>query len=104
MVALARAQSERRKHPRSSLSGLIAEIRGKRYAILDISFGGMKIDGNFTVAGGLVDAVIRPRKAGGPAAEDMVEVRGRVERVDGTLTAVRFSNITPTMARLIDRN
>ncbi len=103
MVAVARAQSERRKHPRFSLNGLVAEIRGECYVVLDISFGGMKIDGTFTVAGGLVDAVIRPRDAGGPADEDMVEVRGRVERVDGTLTAVRFSSITPTMARLIDK-
>jgi hypothetical protein len=102
MVALARARSERRKHLRASPSGLIAEIRGSQYAILDISFGGMRIDGNFTVAGGLVDAVILPLKAGNPIIDEKAEVRGRVERVEGELTAVRFSNVTAAMARLID--
>ncbi|HMA51322.1 MAG TPA: hypothetical protein VKP60_16300 [Magnetospirillaceae bacterium] len=102
MVALAHARSERRKHSRSSPSGLIAEIRGTRYAILDISFGGMKLDGSFSVAGGLVDAVILPLTARGPAIEEKAEVRGRVERVEGELTAVRFSNVSAAMAKLID--
>ena len=104
MVALAHARSERRKHCRSSPSGLIAEIRGTQYAILDISFGGMRLDGNFTVAGGLVDAVIWPLKANGSALAERAEVRGRVERVEGDLTAVRFSNVTQAVARLIDRD
>jgi hypothetical protein len=100
MGALAGAQSERRKHPRFPGRKLIAEIRGKRYDVRDISFGGMKIEGKFT-AGGLLDAVIRPAKGNGAAAEE-AEVRGRVERVEGELTAVRFSNFTPALARLID--
>lgn len=104
MVALAHARSERRKHSRSPSSGLIAEIRGTRYAILDISFGGMKIDGHFSVAGGLVDAVILPQKANGTVLTEKAEVRGRVERIEGDLTAVRFSNVSQAVARLIDRD
>jgi hypothetical protein len=104
MVDLARARAERRKHPRTSQDGLIAEIRGKRYAVLDISFGGMKIAGYFTVAGGLVDAVILPNRSNGLGLDEKAEVRGRVERVDGDLTAVRFSNVTQAMARLIDKH
>lgn len=103
MVALAGVRSERRKHPRSSGSGLFAEIRGKRYEVLDISFGGMKVGGKFTVAGGLVDAVILPVKSNGSGAAEKAEVRGRVERVDDELTAVRFSNLTPAAAKLIDK-
>ena len=97
MADLARARSERRKHPRIPGGGLIAEIRGKHYPVLDISFGGMTIDGKFTVAGGLVDAIILPEVG------EKAEVRGRVERVDGELTAVRFSNLTQALTRLIDR-
>jgi hypothetical protein len=33
--------------------------------------------------------------------EDKAEVRGRVERVDGNLTTVRFSNVTDALAKLI---
>jgi hypothetical protein len=77
-------------------TGLVAEIRGQRYVILDISFGGMRVAGKFTVAGGLVDAVILP------AADEVAEVRGRVERVEGDLTAVRFSNVTAAVAKLIN--
>ena len=102
MVALARARSERRKQPRFSPSGLIAEIKGVRYAIIDISFGGMKVDGHFSVAGGLVDAVILPLEANQTILTEKAEVRGRVERVEGDLTAVRFSNVTAAMAKLID--
>lgn len=101
MAAVANARSERRKHLRASPSGLIAEIRGQHYAILDISFGGMKIDGHFAVAGGLVDALILPLKSDG---SEKVEIRGRVERADGALTAVRFSSISQAMVRLIDRS
>ena len=75
-----------------------------QYAILDISFGGMKVDGNFTVAGGLVDALILPLKANGSAIDEKAEIRGRVERVEGDLTAVRFSNVTQAVARLIERD
>jgi hypothetical protein len=101
MVALAGAQSERRKHPRFPGPGLVAEIRGQRYEVRDISFGGMKIAGAFT-AGGLLDAVIRPAKGNGPAAGPQAEVRGRIERVEGGLAAIRFSNFTQALARLID--
>ena len=97
MADLARARSERRKHPRVPGNGLIAEIRGKHYPVLDISFGGMTLDGKFTVAGGLVDAVIVPEIG------EQAEVRGRVERVDGEQTAVRFSNLTHALTRLIER-
>ena len=100
MVDLARARSERRKHPRFPGNSLIAEIRGKQYEVVDISFGGMKIDGKFTVAGGLVDAIIQPMENDEPAGEK-AEVRGRVERVEGELTAVRFSNLTAALTRLI---
>lgn len=103
MVDLARARSERRKHPRFPGNGLIAEIRGKQYEILDISFGGMTIDGRFTVAGGLVDAVIQPIEDDSPVGEK-AEVRGRVERVEGDHTAVRFSNLTAALTRLIARD
>jgi len=102
MVALAHARSERRKHSRSSPTGLIAEIKGTRYVILDISFGGMKLGGHFSVAGGLFDAVILPLNANGSAIAEKAEVRGRVERVEGDQTAVRFSNVSAGMARLID--
>lgn len=102
MVALAGVRSERRKHPRSSGVGLFAEIRGKRYEVLDISFGGMKVGGKFTVAGGLVDAVILPGRSNGSGTAEKAEVRGRVERVDDELTAVRFSNLTPAAAKLIE--
>lgn len=101
MVALAGIRPERRKHPRNSGVGLYVEIRGKRYEVLDISFGGMKIDGKFTVAGGLVDAVILPIGRGAKLGVKS-EVRGRVERVEGELTAVRFSNVTAAVAQLID--
>lgn len=104
MVALAGARSERRKHPRAAGPGLLAEIRGKRYEVLDISFGGMKIEGKFTVAGGLVDAVILPMRGNRPVMADKAEVKGRVERVDGELTAVRFSNVSTAVAKLIDGN
>ena len=97
MVEVAGARSERRKHPRARGQGLVAEIRGELYDVLDISFGGMTVNGKFTVAGGLVDAVIQP--AGG---DEKAEVRGRVERVDTELTAVRFSNVTVALAKLID--
>ena len=100
---MAGVRSERRKHPRNSVSGLFAEIRGERYEVLDISFGGMKIGGKFTVAGGLVDAVIVPMRGNGADPTEKAEVRGRVERVDDQLTAVRFSNLTPAAARLIDK-
>jgi hypothetical protein len=100
MAGLATARSERRKHSRAPGRGLIAEIRGKRYHVLDISFGGMRLDGAFTVAGGLVDAEVRP--ANGPLADgEKAELRGRVERVDGHLTAVRFSNVSDKLAKLI---
>ena len=75
---------------------MIAEIRGNVYQVLDISFGGMKLSGKFTVAGGLVDAVIQP-----PGSDERAEVRGRVERVDTELTAVRFSSVTAALAKLI---
>lgn len=104
MVALAGARSERRKHPRNSRSGLFAEIRGERYEVLDISFGGMTIGGKFTVAGGLVDAVILPSHANKAGVTERAEIRGRVERVGDQLTAVRFSNLTPAAAKLIDRD
>jgi hypothetical protein len=81
----------------------LAEIRGKRYEVLDISFGGMKIGGRFTVPGGLVDAVILPMNGKGAPLSERAEVRGRFERVDDDLTAVRFSNLTPAAARLIDK-
>jgi hypothetical protein len=102
MVALAEARSERRIHSRLPGPRLIAEIRGKRYRVLDISFGGMKIEGYFPV-GGLLDAIIVPVKGNGQFLEGKAEVRGRVERVEGELTAVRFSNSTPALARLIER-
>ena len=101
MVALAEVPSERRKHLRFPGRDLVAEIRGKRYAVRDISFGGMTIEGKFT-AGGLLDAVILLAKGNGSSAEG-AEVRGRVERVDGDLAAVRFSNLTRELARLIER-
>jgi hypothetical protein len=101
MVALAAARSERRKHARLPGKGLVAEIRGKRYKVFDISFGGIKVNGRFAVAGGLVNAVILPTVGRVPIVEDKAEVRGRVERVDGDLTTVRFSNVTDALAKLI---
>jgi hypothetical protein len=35
--------------------------------------------------------------------QEQAEVRGRVERVDGELTAVRFSNLTEALTKLIGR-
>jgi hypothetical protein len=98
MVELAGAQSERRKHSRLAAQDLVVEIRGKRYDVLDISFGGIKVAGCFTVAGGLVDVTISP-----VAGTEKAEVRGRVERVDGDLTVVRFSHLTDALTRLITR-
>jgi len=98
---LATARSERRKHSRRPGNGLVAEIRGRRYEVLDISFGGMRLIGKFTVAGGLVDAEVRPANGGVPIDGPKAELRGRVERVDGDLTAVRFNNVTDALAKLI---
>jgi hypothetical protein len=101
MVELARTHSERRRHGRRPGKGLVAEIRGKQYDVLDISFGGIKVNGRFTVAGGLVNLVIVPTLGKLLIAEAKAEVRGRVERVDGDLTAVRFSILTDALAKLI---
>jgi hypothetical protein len=101
MIQLAGARSERRRHPRQGGNGLIAEIRGKKYEVLDISFGGIKVRGRFTVAGGLVNVILRPKAANAPIAEESAEVRGRVERVEGNLTAVRFNILTDAVAKLI---
>ena len=95
MVEVAEAQSERRKASRLSGSGLIAEIRGKTYEILDISFGGIKVHGPVAAAGGLITLTIQSDDG------DSAEVRARVERVEGDLTAVRFSNMTAALTRLI---
>ena len=62
----------------------------------------MKVSGKFAVAGGLVDAIILPSGPKRPGLDETAEVRGRVERVDGDLTAVRFSNVTAFVAKLID--
>jgi len=104
MAQLATARSERRKHSRRPGKGLVAEIRGKRYQVLDISFGGMKLNGKFTVAGGLIDGEVRPAEGGVPVGSEKAELRGRVERVDGDLTAVRFSILSNTLAKLIEQH
>jgi hypothetical protein len=104
MVELAGAQTERRQHPRLPAKGLVAEIGGKQYDVLDISFGGIKVNGRFAVAGGLITVTILPTVNNSPIVEDKAEVRGRVERVDGNLTAVRFSNLTDALAKLIGRH
>jgi len=101
MVELAGMHSERRRHHRHPGMGLVAEIRGKRYDILDISFGGMKVDGKFSAAGGLIDVVISSADGDAPVIEQRAEVRGRVERVEGELTAVRFSMLNDALAKLI---
>ena len=101
MVELSATQSERRKHSRLRGRDLIAVIRGQRYDVLDISFGGVKVIGRFGVAGALLEFAISP-KAGQPAlGKEMAEVRGRVERVDGDLTAVRFSIVTDSLSKMI---
>jgi len=103
MAELSRSQSERRRHPRLPGMGLIAEIRGKQYDVLDISFGGVKLDGKFTVAGGLVTLLVLPTLGAVPIIEEGAEVRGRVERVEDDFTAVRFSNVTNALTKLIAR-
>ena len=101
MVETAGAQTERREHPRLPGRGLVAEIGGKQYDVLDISFGGIKLNGRFAVAGGLINLVILPTLDNAPIVEEKAEVRGRVERVDGDLTAVRFSALTNALTKLI---
>ena len=96
MAGLSAVQPERRNHVRFPGPGLIAEIRGKHYDVLDISFGGIKVKGRVAAAGGLLTMAIRSAGGDGP-----VEVRGRVERVVGDLTAVSFSNRTDALNKLI---
>ena len=97
MVELSATQSERRRHSRFRGRDLIAVIRGQRYDVLDISFGGVKVIGRFGVAGALIEFAIAPDSARATPAE----VRGRVERVDGDLTAVRFSIVTDALSKMI---
>ncbi|GEM_PF-5105477 len=104
MVQLAASRDERRKHPRLPGRDLVAEIRGKQYPVLDISFGGIKISGTFTVPGGLVEIAIWPVEGDRPVVEEKAEARARVERVDGELTAVRFNILTDALTKLITRH
>ena len=104
MVQLAAARDERRKHPRIPGRDLIAEIRGKQYPVIDISFGGIKVSGKFTVPGGLVDVAIWPVDGDRPVIEEKAEARARVERVEGEFTAVRFNILTDALTKLITRH
>lgn len=89
---------ERRRHPRLSGGDLIAEIRGARYPILDISFGGIKVEGRVAAAGALITVAILLADG-----SETAEVPARVERVVKDLTAVRFSTITEALTGLIVR-
>jgi hypothetical protein len=104
MVQPAAARDERRKHPRISGRQLVAEIRGKQYPVLDISFGGIKLSGTFTVPGGLVEIAIWPVEGDKPVIEEKAEARARVERVEGDWTAVRFNILTEALTKLISRH
>jgi len=104
MGELARARDERRKHPRLPGRDLVAEIRGKQYPVLDISFGGIKVNGKFTVPGGLVEIAIWPVEDDKPVIEEKAEARARVERVEGDWTAVRFNILTDALTKLITRH
>ena len=103
MVELTGAQIERRQHPRHPGKGLVAEIGGKRYEVVDISFGGIKMNGKCAVAGGLINVIIQSMDENLQIAEDKAEVRGRVERVVGELTIIRFSNLTDALIKLIEQ-
>jgi hypothetical protein len=94
---------EHREHPRYPGRGLIVEIAGQQYDVLDISFGGIKVNGRVAVAGGLLSLVILPTRDNTPMREERAEVRGRVVRVDGNLTAIQFSNRTNALIKLIGR-
>ena len=96
MVEAVQAQSDRRQHSRLSGGGLVAEIRGAHYAILDISFGGLKLRGRAAAAGALVTVVVLSEDG-----RERAEVPARIERIEGDMSAVRFSQVTEALIRII---
>jgi hypothetical protein len=101
MVEMDEAQIERREHLRILGKELTAEIAGKQYEVLDISYGGIKVHGRCAAAGALLTLVIVPSVDNRPIVEEQADVRGRVARVDGERTVIHFSNLTDALTKLI---